>query len=420
MRRVVVTGMGMVNGLGSDALRVWETYTKGPIPRRRVQDYFDVQTHPRPYSTRTEGLIDTVCGSTLTAEDMARVLEIPQKKYEAFDRHQLFALLAAHEAMGDAGLRAHVYSDRFGCVGGTGAGGLQEAYDASVKLSKGERVRPTCNLKFLPNIFAGYVARKYRLRGPNYVHCTACAASSHAFEHAADLIQLDRADVILVTGAEAAITPKGIGSFCIQQALSNYSRPYQRERSGFLMGEGAAALILEEFEHARARGARILAEVVGWGATADGNPEAQITDPGEGGYSSMKLAVEMAGIDAKDVAYINAHGTGTPGGDEFEIQNSVRLFGTHAPHILLSSSKSAVGHLLGAAGVTEAALCILMMQAGIVLPTIGLTADNLAPECEGVDHVYEKTRRLEGDYVLSNSFGFGGTNATLVFKKFNG
>lgn len=425
MRRVVVTGMGIACGAGSNVEEYWNTLITCRAPRRSTREYFSMDGGTRPYST-PEGPIETVCGSPLPDQAMRDVLtsfapkpdkqKTPFGNPKRFDRHQLFAAVASIEAMRDARLLDHDESDRFGCVLGTGSGGLQETYDAAVQLHGNKRVGPDCNLRFLPNIFAGYLSQQFRLRGPNHVHTTACAAAAHAQMHAADLIRADRADIVLTGGAEAAITPTGIASFCAQRALSNQSRPYQIERKGFLMGEGAGMTVFEEYEHAIRRGATIYAEVAGWGATADGNPDAQITDPGTGGLRSMELALKMASINAHEISYINAHGTGTPGGDEFEIANIQALAGLFARYILLSSTKSQIGHLLGAAAAAESIATILMVRNSVVLPTVGLTPDNLDAKCAGVQHVMLSPQPAELKYALSNSFGFGGTNASLVFR----
>ena len=295
------------------------------------------------------------------------------------------------------------------------------SYVSTIELLKGKSLSPFANLRELPNIFGGLLAQRFRLRGPNHVHCTACAASAHAMQHAADLIKLDRADVIMTGGAEAVITPFAIASFCAQSALSNQSKPYQAERMGFLMGEGAAMLIFEEHAHALRRGAPIYAEVAGYGATADGDPASLITDPGlVGGMTAAQTALSMAECLPQHVDYVNAHGTGTPAGDPVELEGIALWAGPTASTLPLSSTKSYTGHLLGAAAAIEAVLCVKSIVGSTILPTHGLTSENMDPDCTQVLHVMGKPLDRSVNVVLSNSFGFGGTNASMIFKRYHG
>lgn len=414
MRRVVITGMGAICGNGSSVAEIRNAIWRGEAARRSTSDYFDINANPGAYTARKEGLITTVCGSPLLNVDLGAPLGITGREVDRYDRHQLLALFAAEEAMRDAKLLDHDVSNHFGCVCGTGDGGLHEAYLAAVKLHTGGKLDISSNFRELPNVFVGYLTQRYRLRGPSHVHVTACAASAHAIMHAADLIKLGRADVMMTGGAEAVITPFGIASFASQMALSNKSIPYQKERRGFLMGEGAAILILEEYERAVRRGAKIYAEIAGYGATSDGEPNAHIAMPGDGGIDAAIIAMSMAGIEPLDIGYINTHGTGTKIGDVVELRGIRAWCGDRI--IPLSSTKSYTGHLLGAAGAIEAILTTLMLFERWLIPTHGLTKENLDPECGGHHHLMEGEAIDEG-YALSSSLGFGGTNAAIVFKQ---
>ena len=415
MRRVVVTGIGTVSGNGTGAKEVWRALSNGEAHRSRIADvHFNPEENPTPYKSGGD-LIVTVCGSTLSNEELAELSGVA--KPMRFDRHQLFALLAAKEALLQSGALGHYEDHRFGITGGTGDGGLYEDAVAHTRIAAGKQLDPFTNIRELPNIFAGQIANTFGLKGPGFVHCTACAASAHALQSAADVILLERAEAMLVVGTEAAITPFGLGSFAAQRALSNFSRPYQKDRKGFLMGEGAAALVLEDRERAIRRGATILAEIAGYGATTDGVIDGLITDPdSDGGKRSALAAMMMAGIEPNDIAYIKTHGTGTPAGDKAELEGIKMWAAELATTILLSSTKSFSGHLLGAAGAYEAVLCIFMLLHKLVLPTFGLTEENLDPDLPRVAHVMGSPRELQGDFILANAFGFGGTNATIIFR----
>lgn len=419
MQRVVITGMGAVCGNGSSVPEIWNNLCLG-IAHRSPISAFDVRENPAAYST-PDGLITTVCASKLTNRELGEKIGLKGKRYERYDRHQLFAFVAAEEAMLHAGLTPGSYDSyrsRIGCAMGTGDGGLYETYTSTLRIREGKAIMPTANLRELPNLFAGYLAQKYGLQVPNHVHCTACAASAHAMQHAADLIKLGRADVVVTGGAEAVISPFGIGSFAAQNALANESRPYQKGRRGFLMGEGAAVLVFENYDHAYFRGATILAEVAGYGASADGDPQSDITDPGlYGGVRAAREALRMARCRPETIDYVNTHGTGTPKGDPVEINGLREIAGEYAESLAISSTKSFTGHLLGAAGALEAILSVQSILTGTVLPTYGLTPENLDPDCGGVAHVMSEPLRKKVETVLSNSFGFGGTNASMLFRK---
>lgn len=415
--RIVVTGLGAVSGNGLNVPNIWLNLSRGIASRVEItpEYYFDVHKFERACRNPKEGIITTVCGVPLKNEEIAKLLAIDNAG--RYDRHQLFGLLAGHEAMSDSGLIEHTFPERFGCVVATGDGGLNESFQASELLIEGGRLTPHSNLRHLPSIFGSWLAREYRLCGPSHVHATACAASAHAIIHACDLIKLGRADAILCGGTEATITPLGIASFCAQRAISNHSRPYQKERSGFLMGEGSAMLVVEEYEHAISRGAFIYAEIAGYGATTDGDPSCSITEPRiQGGINSAKLALEMGGIQAKSVGYINTHGTGTTIGDIAEL-TGIQSWIDHSTIPLVSSTKSYSGHLLGAAGAYEALLTITMMLRKIILPTHELTRENMDPACNNSKPIlFFDVKAREIEYALSNSFGFGGTNASILFR----
>lgn len=418
MRQVVITGVGAISGNGNNLPEIWSNLLQGEAHRSKITHFpIDDPKYARSCATAKEGLIDTVCGSPLTNEELFALTGI-SKGVQRYDRHQLFAIVAVKEAIADAqGFMSGYFPHRIAILGGTGDGGLMESCLAHEKLSEGGKLDPFSNLRQLPNIFIGHIANMFGIQGPGFVHVTACAASAHALQDAARLIKLGEADAAVVVGAEAAITPFGIASFVAQRALSKESRPYQKDRIGFLMGEGAGALILEDREQAIARGATILAEVAGYGATTDGNTGAQITDPDfSGGARAAKLALDMAGITAEELTYINTHGTGTPVGDTAELKGIEWWAGTWAHKVLISSTKSFSGHLLGAAGAYELALCVTMLRKGYVLPTCGLTSENVDPEFAGFNHVMH-TIPFVGRFLLSNSFGFGGANASVVLKR---
>lgn len=414
MKGVVITKIGMVSGNGNNVSEIWAALSKGEARRSQISDvHFD----PSKYRGCRSGdiPITTVCGSPLTNDRLAEMAGV--KRVQRYDRHQLLAQLAVREVMevaGDWGCSPH----SFGIVGATGDGGLSETFAAYERLVAGKELDPFANIRQLPNPFAGRIANTYGLKGPGFVHCTACAASSHALQQAADTIMLGRALMMLVVGTEAAITQFGIASFGAQRAIANESKPYQRDRKGFLMGEGAVALLLEEYDHAVKRGANILAEIAGYAATTDGVVDGQITDPdSNGGARSAVAAMEMAGIEPRHLACISTHGTGTPVGDKAELEGIVSWAGDRAAEIPTLALKSYSGHLLGAAGAFAIANAVLMLKYDLVLPTYGLTEGNLDSTLPRVGHVMGVPRRLEGDHILVNAFGFGGTNASVIIRR---
>jgi 3-oxoacyl-[acyl-carrier-protein] synthase II len=347
-----------------------------------------------------------------------------QKKMDTFIH---YGMAAADEAIKDSGFLAvgDAVRDRAGVLIGSGIGGLNEIYETSIVLhEKGpRRVSPFFIPRSLINLASGQVSITHGLRGPNHSVVTACATGSHAIGDAARLIMWGDADVMVAGGAEAAVCRIGVAGFCALRALSTgfnetpekASRPYDQARDGFVMGEGSGVVVLEEYEHAKKRGAKIYGEVIGYGLSGDAYHMTAPAEDGDGGYRAMKMALERAGVTPDQVNYINAHGTSTPMGDEIEVKAVKRLFGDAAARVMMSSTKSSIGHLLGAAGAVEAIFCLKALGAGIAPATLNL--ENVSESCEGIDLVAGKPKEKQIDIALSNSFGFGGTNASLVFKK---
>jgi len=418
MRRVVITGVGMVTPLGANAETVWANILAsksgaGPITR------FD----PTDYACRIAMEVKHGDGSGDTFDATKR---IDHKVLRQVDPFIIFGIDAAGQALEDAGLTDMTEAERFraGCMIGSGIGGLPGIEKESIVLhEKGpRRVSPHFVHGRLINLISGQVSIKYGLMGPNHAVVTACSTGAHAIGDAARLIALDDADVMLAGGAEGAICPLGIAGFSQAKALSTHfndtperaSRPYDRDRDGFVMGEGAGIVCLEEYERAKARGATIYAEVIGYGLTGDAYHVTAPHPEGSGAFRSMEMALRKAGLNPSDIDYINAHGTSTPMGDELELGAVRRLFGNAIETVSMSSTKSAIGHLLGGAGAVESIFCALAMRDQIAPPTLNL--DNPSDACDGVDLVphVAKPRRIKA--VLNNSFGFGGTNATLVMR----
>jgi beta-ketoacyl-acyl-carrier-protein synthase II len=348
--------------------------------------------------------------------------DLGAKEARRLDRFTLLALAASREALRDAGLDpANAQSERFGVAIGSGIGGLETLSDSIAQLQKfgPRRVSPFTIPMSICNMASGYVAIQYGLRGPNLCQTAACASGAHSIGEAARAIERGDADVMLAGGSEAPITEIAVAGFANMKALSTRnenpttaSRPFDADRDGFVVGEGAGVLILEDLEGARARGADILAHVLGYGMAADAASIAQPTESGEGAQRCMSLAIADAGLNPSDVDHLNAHATSTPQGDPSEARAIRAVFGEHTERLSVSATKSMTGHLLGAAGAVEALFCVRALQTGILPPTINL--DQPDPECE-LDHVANKAREARIRVALSNSFGFGGTNATLVF-----
>lgn len=418
MRRVVVTGLGMLSPLGVGVDVNWSRLTAGQSGIGKITS-FNVED----ITSKVAGQIPRGDGEGQFNPD--RFIEPKdQKKMDIFIH---YAMAAADEAMADSGYKPanEEEADRAGVLIGSGIGGLNEIFETSIVLhEKGaRRVSPFFIPRSLINLASGQVSIKHGLRGPNHSVVTACATGSHSIGDAARFIASGDADVMVAGGAEAAVCRVGIAGFCAMRALSTSyndtpekaSRPYDKGRDGFVMGEGAGVVVLEEYEHAKKRGAKIYGELVGYGLSGDAYHMSAPADDGNGGYRAMSAAVKKAGISPDQIDYINAHGTSTPLGDEIEVRAVKRLLGDAASKTLMSSTKSAIGHLLGAAGAVEAIYCLKAMQTGIVPPTLNL--DDLSDGCDGIDLVPHKAKEKNLSVVLSNSFGFGGTNASLVFKK---
>jgi 3-oxoacyl-[acyl-carrier-protein] synthase II len=419
MRRVVITGMGIVSPLGVGVDKNWTELTNGKsgirkITRFEASDMSSQIAGMVPY--KSEGVPDG-----FDADDTLAPKE--QKKVDTFI---LYGMMAADEAVADSGWKpSNVHEqERTGVMIGSGIGGLQSIYETSETLiQKGpRRVSPFSVPAMLINLASGHVSIKHGFKGPNHSVVTACATGSHAIGDAARLIMMDDADVMVAGGAEAAVNRLGVASFAACRALSTSyndnpeaaSRPFDEARDGFVIAEGAGVVVLEEYEHAKKRGAKIYAEVVGYGLSGDAYHMTSPAEDGDGGYRAMQAALKRAGVNPSDIDYINAHGTSTPMGDGIECGAVKRLFGNAIETISMSSTKSAIGHLLGAAGAVEAIYSVKAIQTGILPPTLNL--DKVSESCEGIDLVPKVAKEKKVNIVLSNSFGFGGTNASLVLK----
>ena len=416
MRRVVVTGMGLVTPLGIGLEQVWRRLLAGESGIGAIQS-FDVSDLPSrvaaqvPRGDRSSGLFN--------ADDW-----VPPKDQRRMDQFIVFAMAAAAQAVEDSGWQPddEEECERTGVMIGSGIGGLPGITEAAITLHERgpRRISPFFIPASLINLASGHVSIRYGFKGPNHAVVTACSTGAHAIGDAARLIMLDDADVMVCGGTEAAICRLGLAGFAAARALStNFnddppraSRPWDQDRDGFVMGEGAGILVLEELEHAQQRGARIYAEVIGYGMSGDAFHLTAPAEDGNGAFRSMRNALKSARLSPDRIDYINAHGTSTPLGDEIELGAVKRLFGDHAYSLSMSSTKSAIGHLLGAAGSVEAIFAILALRDGVVPPTLNL--DNPSPSCD-IDLVPKQARERKVCYVLSNSFGFGGTNASLIF-----
>ncbi len=418
MRRVVVTGMGIACPLGLGVENVWSRLIAGESGITAIQT-FDVSELSAkiagtiPMGARADGRLDLNEW-------------IPIKDQKKMDRFIHFGLVAATQAVEDSGWVAETEDDRCatGVMIGSGIGGLETIYEASVQVFQGKsrRLSPFFIPSALINLASGHLSIKYGFKGPNHSAVTACATGVHAIGDAARLIMLGDADVMVAGGAEAAVNPLGIAGFCAARALSTGfndtpsrgSRPWDKDRDGFVMGEGAGVVVLEEYEHAKKRGAKIYAEVGGYGMSGDAH---HITAPAEGhdgAFRAMKAALKNGGVMPEQIQYVNAHGTSTPLGDDLELEAVERFFGDSAKGLAMSSTKSATGHLLGAAGAIEAIFSILAIRDNVAPPTLNLDE----PSRESViDRVAKQAQQRRIDVALSNSFGFGGTNASIIFKR---
>jgi len=417
MRRVVVTGMGLVTPLGCGVEATWQRLISGESGAGPIES-FDVTD----LSARIACQVPRGGGpNQFRAEDY-----VGTKDRKKMDEFIIFGIAAAVQAVEDAGWQPDDRDqlNRTGVLIGSGIGGLPLIEKGAIQVHEhGPRhLSPFLIPASLINLISGHVSIRYGFRGPNHAVVTACSTGAHAIGDASRMIQFGDADVMLAGGAEAAICRLGVAGFAAARALSTdfndqptrASRPWDRDRDGFVMGEGAGVLVLEEFEHAKARGAKIYAEIKGYGLSGDAH---HITAPdpnGDGAARSMRTALDRAELDVSDIDYINAHGTSTPRGDEIEHGAVKRLFGGAAYKLCMSSTKSAIGHLLGAAGSVEAIFSILTIERGIVPPTLNL--DNPSDDCD-LDLVPHEAKHREVRHALSNSFGFGGTNASLVFSQ---
>ena len=421
MRRVVVTGMGMVTPLGCGVETTWQRLIKGESGAK-VIDTFEVSD----ISCKIACVIPRGDGSngTFNADQWMEPKE--QRKVDDFI---LYAMCAAKQALDDAGWRPESYEDQTstGVLIGSGIGGIEGIADVAITLhEKGpRRVTPFFIPGRIINLASGYVSIAHSLKGPNHAVVTACSTGAHALGDAARMIALGDAEVMVAGGAESPVNRISLAGFAALRALSTgfndqptrASRPYDKDRDGFVMGEGAGAVVLESLEHATARGARIYAELIGYGLSGDAYHITAPAPDGDGAFRCMSMALKRAGISAGGIDYINAHGTSTPLGDEIELGAVQRLVGNSAGRVSMSSTKSCIGHLLGAAGAVEAIFSILAIRDGVAPPTINL--DNPSVETP-IDLVPHQARKREINIALSNSFGFGGTNASLIFTRYAG
>ena len=418
MRRVVVTGLGMVSPLGCGVETTWKRILNGESGARRIES-FDVSDLP------------TKIGCVIPRGDGADGTFNPDQWMEPKDQRKVddfivFAMCAARQALDDANWHPKTEEEKCstGTMIGSGIGGIEGIAEAALILK--ERGPRKMSPFFIPgrliNLASGYVSIEHGLKGPNHSVVTACSTGAHAIGDAARLVALGDADVMVAGGSESSVNRIAFAGFCALRAMSTSyndtpekaSRPYDRDRDGFVMGEGAAVVVLEEYEHARKRGAKIYAEVIGYGLSGDAFHITAPSEDGDGAFRCMSAAMKRAGISAADIDYINSHGTSTPLGDEIELGAAQRLLGNAASKVSMSSTKSSVGHLLGAAGAIEAIFCTLAIRDNVVPPTINL--DNPSVET-AIDLVPHKARQREVNVALSNSFGFGGTNASLILRR---
>jgi len=416
MRRVVITGLGLVTPLACGVEETWARLLAG-------------QSGARPITTfRTDDLATKIACTVPVGDGTNGTFNADQwldsKEQRRVDNFITYGLAAAQQAVDDSGWKPETEEDRdnTGVLIGSGIGGLNGIAEAAVILhEKGPRkISPFFITGRLINLVSGYASIRFGFKGPNHAVVTACATGAHAIGDAARLIALGDADVMLAGGTEAAVCRIGIVGFNACRALStNFndspgkaSRPYDKDRDGFVMGEGAGAVMLEEYEHAKARGAKIYAEVKGYGLSGDAYHITAPSEDGDGGYRAMKMALKRADLSPSDIDYVNAHGTSTPLGDEIELRAVERLFGNAAGEMSMSSTKSSIGHLLGAAGAVEAIFSVLAIRDQIVPPTLNLDNPSVDTQLDLVPH---KAKKREVKSALSNSFGFGGTNASLIF-----
>lgn len=412
-RRVVVTGMGVVSPLGFELRSFWENLISGQCGVDRITS-FDASAY------------DTQIAAQVKDFNPAAAFPSP-KEIRRTDRYSQLGVYAGWQALRDSGLDLDsVNLDEVGVFIGSGIGGLETVTEQhTILMQRGpSRLSPFMIPMLISNMASGVFSMYHNLRGPNFATCSACATANHALGEAWRTIKMGDAQVMFAGGAEATVVPIGIGGFCAMKAMSTRnsdpkgaSRPFDKERDGFVMGEGSGVLCLEELGHAKARGARIYCEFAGYGNTADAHHLTAPSPGGEGAARCMRMALRNAGLNPQDISYINAHGTSTPQGDIAETQAIKAVFGDHARTVAVSSTKGATGHMLGAAGAVEMIVCAKAIQTDTVPPTINYQVPD--PECD-LDYVPNTARSLKVNAIVNNSFGFGGHNATLVAKKFLG
>jgi 3-oxoacyl-[acyl-carrier-protein] synthase II len=412
-RTVVVTGLGVVSALGNDAETFWKNLISSQCGIDRITS-FDPSS------------FDTQIAAEVKNFDPTPAFPSP-KEVRRTDRYSQFGVFAAWQALRDSGLDLDkIDRDEAGVFIGSGIGGLETVtIQHKVLLDRGPgRLSPFMIPMLISNMASGVFSMYQNLRGPNFATCSACATSNHAIGEAWRTIKMGDAKIMFAGGAEATVVPIGIGGFCAMKAMStrnhdpkHASRPFDKERDGFVMGEGAGVIVLEDLEHAKARGARIYCELAGYGNTADAHHLTAPSPGGEGAARCMRMALRNAQLNPEDVSYINAHGTSTPQGDIAETQAIKTVFGDYARKVAVSSTKGATGHMLGAAGAVETIVCAKAIQNDIVPPTINFEFED--PECD-LDYVPNKARQVRVNAIVNNSFGFGGHNATIVAKKFVG
>ena len=408
-RRVVVTGMGIVSPIGNTLAAAWDSIQAGRCGIGPIT-HFDASA----YATRIAGEVrDFDAKSVLPAKDV--------KKMDTFSH---YGLAASFQAMDDAGLEVtEANAERIGAIVGAGIGGVRGIEDTAIALHEGgpRKVSPFYVPSTIINMLPGQLTIMKGLKGPNFSAVSACATSNHSIGMAMRMIQYGDADIMVAGGAEHGATPTSVGGFCAMKAMSTRndeplraSRPWDKDRDGFVLGDGAGILVLEEYEHAKARGARIYCELAGFGASSDAFHMTAPSENGEGPARCMRMALKDAGVNSDQVGYLNAHGTSTPLGDLAETLAVKRAFGDHAYKTMVSSTKSMTGHLLGAAGGVEAIFTVMALHTGVIPPTINL--DEPGEGCD-LDYVPNVARQAKVDVAVSNGFGFGGTNGTLVFRK---
>lgn len=421
LRRVVITGMGMVTPLGFGVDHNWSEITNGKSGIRKIE-HFKISD----IASQIAGIIPKTTDKEPKKGDFNADLFLEPKEQRKVDIFITYGMAAAQEAIEDSGWTPDNEEDqnRTGVLIGSGIGGLDEIYKTSILMNERgpRRVSPFFVPASLINLTSGHVSIKYGYRGPNHSVVTACATGTHAIGDAARLIMMDDADVMVAGGAEGAVCRLGLAGFSAARALSTgyndspevASRPWDEGRDGFVIGEGAGIVVLEEYEHAKARGAKIYGEVIGYGLSGDAHHITAPAEDGSGGYRAMEAALKRAKLNPEDIDYINAHGTSTPVGDGIEFGAVSRLFENALEGISMSSTKSAIGHLLGAAGAVEAIYAAKTIETGVMPPTLNL--ENPSDNCQGMDLVPKIAKEKKVETVLSNSFGFGGTNASLIIR----